>query len=139
MTSLNKSTADVLIIGAGAAGLIAAKKLHEAGCSIKILEARNRLGGRIWTERSRLFPIELGAEFIHGKPKEIFDLLKNYHLNPIKRSSTSFYKVGKNFSSFSDRWKEIEELHQQIDSHQQMSYANFLKKALATYNLEPTT
>lgn len=123
-----QETSNILIIGAGAAGLVAAKKLHEAGYDITILEARDRLGGRIWTDRTHDLPIELGAEFIHGKPKETFDFLKTSHLEITERSSKSFYKTGKNFSSFSDTWKSIDELHQQIDPHQKMSYANFLKK-----------
>jgi len=64
MTSSNKSTTDVLIIGARAAGLMAAKKLNEAGYNVEILEARNRLGGRIWTDRTHPLPIELGAVFL---------------------------------------------------------------------------
>lgn len=59
---------DVLIIGAGAAGLAAARQLHDAGRRILVLEARNRIGGRIWTDTTFAgFPVELGAEFIHGE------------------------------------------------------------------------
>jgi len=63
-----KGTFDVLVIGAGAAGLAAAGVLTRAGCSVLILEARSRIGGRVWTRRMPGVeaPIELGAEFIHG-------------------------------------------------------------------------
>jgi monoamine oxidase len=59
---------DVIVIGAGAAGLIAAGELIEAGLRVTLLEARDRVGGRIWTRRETgvAVPIELGAEFIHG-------------------------------------------------------------------------
>ena len=59
---------DVIVIGGGAAGLAAAMELVQAGRSVVLLEARDRLGGRIWTRRDLLVavPIELGAEFIHG-------------------------------------------------------------------------
>jgi monoamine oxidase len=59
---------DVIVIGAGAAGLIAAGELLEAGQRVTLLEARDRIGGRIWTRRETgvAVPIELGAEFIHG-------------------------------------------------------------------------
>jgi monoamine oxidase len=69
---------DVAIIGAGAAGLAAAVQLSEAGISVRVLEARDRIGGRIFTRRDPLSgaPVELGAEFIHGRPRAIFDLVK---------------------------------------------------------------
>jgi len=54
---------DVIIIGAGAAGLAAALELGRSGLSVSILEARNRIGGRIFTVRDPALdvPIELGA------------------------------------------------------------------------------
>jgi monoamine oxidase len=60
--------ADVIVIGAGAAGLAAAARLTRAGQRVLLLEARDRIGGRIWTRREPQLacPIELGAEFIHG-------------------------------------------------------------------------
>ena len=60
--------ADTIIIGAGAAGLAAALELHDAGHDAIVLEARDRVGGRTWTDYE-LAPhaVELGAEFIHGE------------------------------------------------------------------------
>ena len=59
---------DILIIGAGAAGLMAARALTKSGKSVVLLEARNRIGGRIHTLKNAdsSTVIELGAEFIHG-------------------------------------------------------------------------
>ena len=70
------SSSDVLIVGAGAAGLAAAQALTAAGRHVIILEARDRIGGRIFTHPASTseLPIELGAEFIHGRPAEIFRL-----------------------------------------------------------------
>ena len=62
---------DALIIGGGIAGLVAARHLTEAGLRVTLLEARDRLGGRIYTESTGEFPVELGAEFVHGRPDEI--------------------------------------------------------------------
>lgn len=67
---------DVLILGAGAAGLAAARCLAGSR-SVLILEARDRIGGRILTHRTidHPLPIDLGPEFIHGRPQETFALL----------------------------------------------------------------
>jgi len=67
-------SADVIVVGSGVAGLTAARRLGEQGLHVLVLEARGRIGGRLWTERSLSgVPVELGAEFVHGRPREIFD------------------------------------------------------------------
>jgi len=69
--------ADVLVIGAGAAGLAAAAELARAGRSVLIVEARDRIGGRCDTRRlpGIAVPVELGAEFIHGRPEATYSLM----------------------------------------------------------------
>jgi len=64
-------TYDAVILGAGAAGLAAAAEFARSGKSALVLEARDRIGGRVWSlEVSGLpVPVELGAEFIHGRPR----------------------------------------------------------------------
>lgn len=68
----------IIIIGAGAAGLMAARQLSAAGNIVTVLEASNRIGGRIHTIQPPGFlqPIEEGAEFIHGKLPLTMQLLK---------------------------------------------------------------
>lgn len=57
----------VLVIGAGMAGLSAARSLHRAGAEVTVLEARNRIGGRVWTDRGWPdLPVDLGASWNHG-------------------------------------------------------------------------
>jgi monoamine oxidase len=65
---------DIAVVGAGAAGLAAAVKAERAGARVVVLEARNRIGGRIFTHRDPLCatPIELGAEFVHGKSPHLW-------------------------------------------------------------------
>ncbi|HRI66830.1 MAG TPA: NAD(P)/FAD-dependent oxidoreductase [Polyangium sp.] len=61
----------VIVIGAGVSGLAAAKMLHEAGAQVTVLEARQRIGGRIFTDHDTFgVPIEIGAQYIHGTHNE---------------------------------------------------------------------
>lgn len=83
-----KFDCDVVIVGAGVAGLMAAVRLVRAGLRIRLLEARERIGGRIWTHHDPLAgtPIELGAEFVHGKPPELLRLIRAARL-PLRKMS----------------------------------------------------
>ena len=70
---------DVVVLGAGAAGLAAARVLSQAGASAVVLEARERVGGRIYTREDvgLPVPIDLGGEFIHGATEVSFALLRS--------------------------------------------------------------
>ena len=67
-TDSGTETHDVVVIGAGAAGLMAARELTRAGKRVVVLEGSHRVGGRVLTlfETRAGMPIELGAEFVHG-------------------------------------------------------------------------
>lgn len=75
---------DVLIVGAGAAGLAAGRLIAQAGRRVAILEARDRIGGRIFTHHldgaDGPIPIELGAEFIHGLPAASWSIVEEARL-----------------------------------------------------------
>jgi monoamine oxidase len=73
------ANADIIIIGAGAAGLAAARELSRAGRKVIVLEARDRIGGRIHTHFDT-WPIELGAEFVHGKAPETLQIAERAQL-----------------------------------------------------------
>ena len=60
------TSAEVVVIGAGMAGLAAAIELQGAGHRVRVLEARDRVGGRIHTSSAWDVPIELGASWVHG-------------------------------------------------------------------------
>ncbi len=83
---------DLIIIGAGAAGLAAAHELSNNGLRVAILEARERIGGRMFSIRDAEmgFPIELGAEFIHGRPPATFSILEKAGLQPKAAKGSSW-------------------------------------------------
>ena len=76
---------DVVVVGAGAAGLAAAQRLSASGIDVLVLEARDRIGGRILTERSDALPvpIELGAEFLHGDTPELEQITRDFRLRSV--------------------------------------------------------
>lgn len=62
-----RNTADVIVIGAGMAGIACARELRQVGYQVIVLEARERIGGRILTDRTQFgVPVDLGAAWIHG-------------------------------------------------------------------------
>ncbi|WP_158615439.1 NAD(P)/FAD-dependent oxidoreductase [Acidipila sp. EB88] len=67
---------DTIILGAGIAGLSAARCLAEAGKRVLVLEARATPGGRMRTVATAQGPVELGAEFVHGRPPELLALIE---------------------------------------------------------------
>jgi monoamine oxidase len=60
-----RAGADVVVIGAGFAGLVAARELGRAGLGVLVLEARDRVGGRTWTDRRLGHDLELGGTWVH--------------------------------------------------------------------------
>jgi monoamine oxidase len=75
----------VVVIGAGIAGIAAARALEDAGLDIVVLEARSRIGGRIRTDLSLDVPLDLGASWIHGvaSPNPIWELRNQYGLRTV--------------------------------------------------------
>lgn len=83
---------EIVIIGAGASGLMAGCQLTEAGYKVTILEARNRAGGRIHTltNHSFSYPVEGGAEFVHGRLPVTFNLLEKAGIEAIQADGDSW-------------------------------------------------
>src|SRR5260221_9444819 len=127
-----KTTIDVLIIGAGAAGLAAWRELHSTGLNAAVLEARDRIGGRIFTDQSTPSPVELGAEFVHGKPKAIWSILEKARLEVVESSDTLLVSGQGELRPYPAIWKFIGKVNKQIDPAQEISYDRFLATADAS-------
>ena len=89
---------DTVVIGAGIAGLAAGRMLSDAGQKVAILDARSRIGGRIFTERANVagsgdVPIELGAEFIHGLPAGTWDLVREGNLGTYELQGSQLFFI----------------------------------------------
>jgi monoamine oxidase len=120
---------DVVILGAGIAGLAAARKLAEAGLSVVLLEARSRIGGRIFTTRGSAtdLPVELGAEFVHGRPPELLDLIHEAGLTLFERRGEFLcYENGKlgDCGFFDEAFRVLDILPASPD----MTFAEFLAR-----------
>lgn len=71
----------VIVVGAGIAGIAAASRLQASGWEVVVLEARDRIGGRIHTDRSWNLPIDLGASWVHGmEGNPLIDLVQQFNL-----------------------------------------------------------
>jgi monoamine oxidase len=92
------------VLGAGVSGLAAAGRLTEAGCSVRLLEARDRVGGRIWTLRGDSWPVpmELGAEFVQGRISELIALAAQAGLPLVELSGSRWLSRGGQMESADD-------------------------------------
>lgn len=121
----------VLIVGAGAAGLMAAKELAQQEYEVTILEAYNRLGGRIWTINEPVFlqPVEAGAEFVHGDLQLTQQILNEanivYHQAKGKTLRAQNGEL-KRQEDFTEGWDELMDKMQQLK--EDTTIADFLNK-----------
>jgi len=118
----------VLIIGAGAAGLAAAQRLLKAGVNVMVLEARDRVGGRIHTlHASWPSPVEAGPEFIHGESKEFQSLMTSSGVTTQELPDRHFRVIGgkPQQMNFEGAWSKILQQLDQLSGRDQ-SFADFL-------------
>jgi len=124
---------DVVIIGAGAAGLAAASEIARAGGSALVLEARDRIGGRCWSldVPGMSLPVELGAEFIHGRPAATFSLLARAGFYAIDRTGSGWHVERGRLKRSGDFFDEIHRaLRKTRLPAQDVSFDTFLEREL---------
>ncbi|HJU90753.1 MAG TPA: NAD(P)/FAD-dependent oxidoreductase [Gemmatimonadaceae bacterium] len=123
------SECDVAIVGAGAAGLAAMRALEEKGIRTCVLEARERIGGRIHTVRDDRVPhpIELGAEFVHGSAPELLQIVRDARLLASLVEGKRLRKRGDRLVAVDDFWKELHKVFRHLDDKgPDRSFAEFL-------------
>ena len=130
---------DVIVVGAGAAGLAAASKLAGIGLSVTILEARDRIGGRMFTFRDPACqaPIALGAEFIHGLAPEIWQPLQSRKvtITEVTGDQWCFQKGG---LSHCDLFSEVDAILKTMDANSpDESFLSFLGRRFPDSEINP--
>jgi monoamine oxidase len=122
--------ADVLVIGGGAAGVSAARTLRDAGLDVVVLEARERIGGRIFTQRDSAtpVPIELGAEFIHGSAPELARVLHDASLSSVDVGGERWSTLDGRLRRLDDFWEQLDRVMRRLrGTTRDESFAQFLR------------
>ena len=121
---------DVAVVGAGVAGLAAARTLSGAGRSVCLIEARQRIGGRIQTLHlpDLPLPIELGAEFIHGEAHETFSIVEAAALTTCELPDNHAWSRQGKWETIGDFWERIDRVRGQIRNlKRDVSFDQFLR------------
>lgn len=120
---------DVLVVGAGISGLAAAHMLGKNGFKVTVLEARDRIGGRIWTDYEKGSPTELGASWLHGinygNPISFLTQTYEHQQNDPSRNSKGFDQIFR-------KWTQELDIRQNQIVHQIHHDDNGVR--IATYN-----
>src|SRR5215213_5780558 len=129
---MDDETADVLVLGAGVAGLAAAQELSQAGMRVIVIEARDRIGGRIFTRHvpGHPLPIELGAEFIHGRPPESFALVEQAGLLVYEINGDYWLAQDSQLAPSTALWKQADQIFAQMEaaSDTDRSFQSFIAR-----------
>ena len=126
---------DVIVVGAGAAGLAAVRELSRAGFNTLCVEARERIGGRILTVRDPLcsIPLELGPEFVHGRPPEIWEIIRAAPLAAYDCFERAVHVEQGKPQGENDAWlladKVLEDMQQAAEQGPDRSFEDFLKQS----------
>jgi Monoamine oxidase len=121
---------DVVVIGAGAAGLMAAARLAAAGRRVVVWEARDRIGGRIWSEERKGWPlaVELGAEFVHSGNEVMEEVLKAAGVRKRRIEERHWLAGDGRQAAMNDAWERIYAVMEKIGPRFRGSFAEWLKR-----------
>lgn len=140
---MGKFLSDVIVVGGGVAGLSAAGALARRGFSVTVLEARGRLGGRIFTDRRKDWagPVELGAEFIHEGNPALWRILSRHRLKAQPTTRVHWLFDQERIQEVDDLAQRIENVTKRISPRKMRgwSFADFLRRKGADLNPEDRT
>jgi monoamine oxidase len=124
---------DVLVLGAGVAGLAAAADLASKGLRVTVLEARDRPGGRVWTRHvpGCPAPLELGAEFVHGGDRAFQRLVRRSGVGRAPMPSASWRVERGRRRRDEKAWERIDRLLDSIPQDATGSFADWRRTARA--------
>ena len=120
---------DTIVIGAGAAGLAAARALSDAGCDVVVLEARPRIGGRILTVHDQEWPlpVEMGPEFLHGEARATREIADAAGLAVVELPDEHVWAEDGRLRPMGEVWTRFSKLLERIPTKgPDISFARFL-------------
>jgi len=112
----DRKRVDCLVVGAGAAGLAAARDLSQAGLRVTVIEARPRVGGRILTlhDPRAPVPLELGAEFIHGEAADTLPVAQAAGLAVLELPDSHEIVTAGRFKPMGDFWEIVDRMNHDL-------------------------
>jgi monoamine oxidase len=130
MPASRPSSVDVAVIGAGVAGLAAARDLTDAGLSVEVVEARERIGGRVLTVRdaSVSVPLELGAEFVHGDAPVTQGIVREAGLTIVDVTGDRCESTSNRIRPLDGFWDRLDRVMRRLSAKRRpdRSFADFL-------------
>jgi monoamine oxidase len=124
---------DVLVLGAGVSGLAAAARLTQAGHSVRVLDARDRVGGRVHTLRGGGWPVpvDLGAEFIQGRIPALFGLAYQTGQPVVELNGSRWQARAGQLTSANEFLPRMDKILSRLRADNDQSFDDLLTRALA--------
>jgi len=138
---MSREATDVLVLGAGAAGLAAARDLSGAGLSVRVLEARDRIGGRIHTIHTPglPLPVELGADFVHGRHPDLWGIIEAAGLPVYDVTGEPWQSIGGKLTRNNEFSSELAKIIDRMNPKEgeDTSFLEFLEKCCPDEEQQP--
>lgn len=119
---------DVVVVGAGVSGLIAARDLAQSGMRVVVLEARDRIGGRIYSQTTADgFVAECGAEFIHGNDELYAQALRTAGVQQTPAEGRQWFRDDSGLHPLDGLWDRLADVFKRVDASKHPSIGDWLE------------